>query len=129
MARKWPVGTSMTRPVRTSTICRGGTVTSCAAARSKPADSSVPYAGRVTVESSRLILSRIGAAYLLVAVTLVVNAAAVTPLGAQTSAAPGPAAAGASAPLPLDPAIRTGKLPNGLTYFIRKNGKPENRAL
>jgi zinc protease len=34
-----------------------------------------------------------------------------------------------AAPLPLDPAIRTGKLPNGLTYFIRKNARPEKRAL
>ncbi len=34
-----------------------------------------------------------------------------------------------AAPLPLDPAIRSGKLPNGLTYFIRKNAKPEKRAL
>jgi zinc protease len=59
-------------------------------------------------------LSRIRAAYLVVALLLVASAAA-----AQT----------ASAPLPLDPAIRTGKLSNGLTYFIRANGKPEKRAL
>jgi len=32
------------------------------------------------------------------------------------------------AKLPLDPNVRTGKLTNGMTYFIRKNGKPENRA-
>lgn len=32
------------------------------------------------------------------------------------------------APLPLDPALRTGKLPNGLTYYIRKNMEPRNRA-
>jgi zinc protease len=31
--------------------------------------------------------------------------------------------------LGLDPAIRTGTLPNGLTYYIRKNGQPEKRAL
>ena len=30
--------------------------------------------------------------------------------------------------LPLDAKIRTGKLDNGLTYFIRLNEKPENRA-
>jgi zinc protease len=30
--------------------------------------------------------------------------------------------------VPLDPSIRTGKLPNGLTYFIMKNKKPEARA-
>lgn len=29
---------------------------------------------------------------------------------------------------PVDPAIRMGKLSNGLTYFIRKNNEPEKRA-
>ena len=29
---------------------------------------------------------------------------------------------------PMDPAIRTGRLPNGLTYFIRNNKEPEKRA-
>ena len=28
-------------------------------------------------------------------------------------------------PLPIDPAIRTGKLANGLTYYVRHNGYPE----
>ncbi|MGE5431613.1 MAG: M16 family metallopeptidase [Syntrophomonadaceae bacterium] len=30
--------------------------------------------------------------------------------------------------LPLDPEIKTGKLPNGITYYIKKNLKPEKRA-
>ncbi|MDD3511327.1 MAG: pitrilysin family protein, partial [Fermentimonas sp.] len=30
--------------------------------------------------------------------------------------------------LPIDPNVRTGKLENGLTYYIRNNGQPENRA-
>ena len=30
--------------------------------------------------------------------------------------------------LPLDPAVRVGKLENGLTYYIRHNNLPENRA-
>jgi len=33
-----------------------------------------------------------------------------------------------NAPLPLDPQITIGKLSNGLTYYIRENKKPENRA-
>jgi zinc protease len=37
-------------------------------------------------------------------------------------------AAAAADSLPLDPAVRTGKLPNGLTYYIRKNVKPEKRV-
>jgi zinc protease len=31
--------------------------------------------------------------------------------------------------VPFDPAVRTGTLPNGLRYFIRKNGRPANRVL
>lgn len=30
--------------------------------------------------------------------------------------------------LPLDPQVRTGTLPNGMKYYIRKNSRPENRA-
>lgn len=37
-------------------------------------------------------------------------------------------AAAANAPVPLDPAVRTGQLPNGFTYYIRKNVKPEKRV-
>ncbi len=33
-----------------------------------------------------------------------------------------------AAPLPLWPEIHTGTLPNGLTYYILKHGKPEKRA-
>ncbi|HEY6361187.1 MAG TPA: insulinase family protein [Vicinamibacterales bacterium] len=32
-------------------------------------------------------------------------------------------------PLPLDPAVTTGRLTNGLTYFIRRNARPANRAM
>jgi zinc protease len=41
-----------------------------------------------------------------------------------------PAQATAAAPaekLPFDAAVTTGTLPNGLTYYIRKNGRPDNR--
>jgi len=31
--------------------------------------------------------------------------------------------------LPLDPAVRTGKLPNGFTYYIRHNEEPKNRVM
>ncbi len=30
--------------------------------------------------------------------------------------------------IPLDPAVRTGKLPNGFTYYIRANGEPKKRV-
>jgi zinc protease len=31
-------------------------------------------------------------------------------------------------PIPLDPKVRYGKLPNGMTYYIRKNEEPKKRA-
>jgi zinc protease len=31
-------------------------------------------------------------------------------------------------PLPLDPKLKIGKLPNGLTYYIRQNKKPEQKV-
>ena len=34
-----------------------------------------------------------------------------------------------NAPLPLDKAIRKGTLPNGLTYYIRRNTEPDDRAM
>ncbi|MES2332793.1 MAG: insulinase family protein [Bacteroidota bacterium] len=34
----------------------------------------------------------------------------------------------ADKPLPIDPNIKIGKLSNGLTYYIRKNQEPKNRA-
>jgi zinc protease len=30
--------------------------------------------------------------------------------------------------LPVDPAVKIGRLPNGLTYYIRKNSKPEKKV-
>ncbi len=49
------------------------------------------------------------------------------PLAAQpTTDAPTPPALGDS--LRLDPTVRTGTLPNGLRFFIQKNGKPEARV-
>jgi zinc protease len=39
-----------------------------------------------------------------------------------------PLLAAAADPIPLDPLVRTGVLPNGLTYYIRKNVKPEKRV-
>ncbi|MES2900603.1 MAG: insulinase family protein [Pseudomonadota bacterium] len=44
---------------------------------------------------------------------------------ASTSAAQ--AALKLSDPLPLGPQVKVGKLPNGLTYYIHKNGKPEKK--
>ena len=51
------------------------------------------------------------------------------PIAAQ--ALPQPATAPAVNPsdtLPFDPAVRMGTLPNGLTYYIRRNTRPEKRV-
>lgn len=37
--------------------------------------------------------------------------------------------AGPNEDLPLDPAVRTGKLANGFTYYIRHNEEPKNRVV
>jgi zinc protease len=65
------------------------------------------------VESSRLILRRIAAAYVIVVCVLVA-----TPAAAQSL----------SSKLTLNPAVHVGKLPNGLTYYIRTNGQPAKRV-
>ena len=67
--------------------------------------------------SSRLILSRMRAAYLallVLACTAIISGQAPTDL---------------AAPLPLDKAIRTGTLPNGMTFYIRRNTEPDDRAM
>jgi zinc protease len=65
------------------------------------------------------------AAVTLAAVTLLERPQA--QVAAPPVAAPATTAA-LDAGLPLDPAIRTGRLPNGLRYFVRQNGRPANRV-
>jgi zinc protease len=38
------------------------------------------------------------------------------------------ARADTASPLPVDPNVITGRLPNGLRYLVRRNSRPENRA-
>ncbi len=47
---------------------------------------------------------------------------------AALDAQPAPAAAPAGK-LPVDPAVTIGSLPNGLRYYVRRNGRPEKRVL
>jgi zinc protease len=56
-----------------------------------------------------------------------VVAAQTPPPGQETSAA-SVASYALTQPMPVDPEVRTGTLPNGLKYYIRGNGKPEHRA-
>ena len=50
---------------------------------------------------------------------------AAMPLIAQQPATP---AVPLTQQLPVDPAVRMGTLPNGMRYYIRRNGRPEKRA-
>ena len=34
----------------------------------------------------------------------------------------------ADQPMPVDPKVKIGRLPNGMTYYIRHNAKPEQRV-
>src|SRR3974390_3059083 len=63
--------------------------------------------------------------------------ASLVPLAPRRAPAPRPAgqsAQPAQPPLaltdkiPLDPAVQTGTLPNGLKYYVRRNARPANRV-
>lgn len=58
--------------------------------------------------------------------TLPATLAAQTPANQSTAAAS--TTASAVQPLVMDPAVRTGRLANGLTYYIRANATPAHRA-
>ncbi len=58
----------------------------------------------------------------LLASTLLAGVAAslgATTLGAQQ------AASALTSPLPVDPMVKIGRLPNGIRYYVRKNSRPE----
>src|SRR4051812_8985450 len=68
-------------------------------------------------------------AALLVTSALLLHAGDVRAQGAAAAAAPAPRTLSPADKIPLDPAVTTGTLPNGLTYYIRRNGRPERRVL
>ena len=61
-------------------------------------------------------------------VTAFVTVAAL-PLGARQASAPAPQAVNLQQTLPFDAAVKTGTLPNGLKYYVRKNTRPANRVV
>jgi zinc protease len=66
------------------------------------------------------------------AASVLVALTAVAASGQQTAPAqPAPQTAAAiplQDPIPFDAAVRTGTLPNGLTYYVRRNTRPANRV-
>lgn len=76
----------------------------------------------------RMLLTRAPAISLCALLALTTRA---VPQGAVQAQAPAPAATQAPAltdSLRLDPTVRTGVLPNGMRYFIKRNGRPEARV-
>src|SRR5688572_17139922 len=55
-------------------------------------------------------------------------ACAVITIGLLLAGSAAPTAQDLDAPLPLDPAVRSGTLPNGLKWFVRRNARPEKRV-
>ncbi len=51
-----------------------------------------------------------------------------SPPAGSTSSKPAPVPAALTDSLRLDPTVRTGVLPNGMRFFIKRNGKPEARV-
>lgn len=69
------------------------------------------------------------AAFVLVACNPKTTDGGATPGGAGPAGPAPPAAEADDSPaLQLDPAVKTGMLDNGLTFYIRKHPKPEGRA-
>ena len=70
------------------------------------------------------------------ALSVLVSAALVSPSSAGAQDAPpvvadtlDAATAPAESPMPIDPAVHHGRLDNGLTFYVRQNTRPENRAV
>jgi len=61
-------------------------------------------------------------------VPLAATIAIATIVGWQTASVVAQTALTVDQTLPVDPAVRTGQLPNGIRYYIRKNGRPEKRV-
>src|SRR4051812_50184434 len=68
-------------------------------------------------------------AALLVTFVLLLRAGDVRAQGAAAPAPPAPPRTlNPTDKIPFDPAVTTGTLPNGLTYYIRRNTRPEKRV-
>jgi zinc protease len=67
-------------------------------------------------------------AALVCAVALAAAPARVPAASAHAAASQTQAALALDQVLPVDPAVRTGRLANGLQYYIRQNGRPANRV-
>lgn len=70
---------------------------------------------------------RVRAAALFLVFAVRIASAQTQPAGRETSAA-SVASYSLSDTMPVDPEVAMGKLPNGLRYYVRPNGKPPHRA-
>lgn len=62
------------------------------------------------------------------AATDVSSSSAERPVPPPALPPPPPEAPSLMSSIPMDPSVRIGTLPNGLTYYIKQNAKPENRV-
>jgi zinc protease len=65
------------------------------------------------------------------ATTVLIVTALAQPIATASgqSAAPAPPAFAPTTVIPFDPAVTMGTLPNGLRYYVRRNGRPEKRLM
>ena len=77
---------------------------------------------------SRATLLALLVALALVSSPVVPQAQVAAPAAPAPIGASDPATAALDATLPVDTAVRTGRLPNGLRYFLRQNGRPAKRV-
>lgn len=73
-------------------------------------------------------MHRLFVAAIAVSIFLIVNSCSATRSSSREAEAARTSLARAETPLPVDSSITIGKLENGVTYYIRKNLKPEKRA-
>ena len=72
---------------------------------------------------NRLSSAVVALALMVVALVAIPRAQVAAPLAAAV-----PPELALDRPLPVDPAVRAGRLPNGIRYFIRQNSRPANRV-
>ncbi len=69
-----------------------------------------------------------GVVLIVVAATIGVLAQAAAPAAPPAQLAGLPPDLALDRPMPVDPEVRSGQLPNGLRYFVRQNARPANRV-
>src|SRR5690242_18660576 len=86
------------------------------------------FGNRLVIMSKLSTLFAVNAIVVVAALAPASAALAQNATGAAKSGAASQPAPALTTPLPVDPKVKIGTLPNGIHYYIRKNEKPEKRA-